>query len=61
MELKYEKKDAIELIDSKKEMDKYIKGYIDFLNYSKTEYRAVKYAEKYLKDNGFENINVKKS
>ncbi|MBR1884590.1 MAG: aminopeptidase [Clostridia bacterium] len=60
MDLKYEKKDAIEFIKSKKDMDEYIERYIDFLNYAKTEYRAAKFAENMLKENGFVDINSKK-
>ncbi len=59
MELKYEKKDAIELLDSteKKDMEKYIKEYMKFIDYSKTEYRATSYAREYLEKNGFKSLD----
>ena len=60
MSLKYEKKDALEKVKSKKEMENYISKYINFLNIAKTEYRAAAFAEKTLKDAGFVNIETKK-
>ncbi len=63
MDLKYEKKDVCELLSdaSKKEMNSYIDGYMKFIDYSRTEYKAAEYIVDVLEKNGFKNIDTCKS
>lgn len=58
-EIKYEKKDAIELLNNVEKDNMYVYGneYIKFLNYAKTEYKCVEYAVKELEEAGFRNIH----
>lgn len=60
MELKYEKKSVLEVVPEEEmvKIKDYSKGYIDFLNYGKTEYRCVKYAINFLKENGFFELST---
>ena len=62
-DLKYTKKEAIDFMDTKsvKQMEKYIEDYMQFLNYAKTEYRAVEYAKNMLEKNGFKDITKVKT
>lgn len=57
-EIKYEKKDAIELLNNVEKDNMYVYGneYIKFLNYAKTEYKCVEYAVRELEEAGFRNI-----
>lgn len=59
MELKYKKENVYEKLNEKeiKEMKEYTKGYLEFLNYGKTEYLCVEYAERILRENGFKDIS----
>lgn len=63
MDLKYEKKDVYSLLDAStcKEVDKYSKKYIDFLNVAKTERICVEEFLELLSKNGFEDITKKKN
>ncbi len=60
MNLKYEKKNVYENLDAKeiKEMDKYIKGYMDFMTVVKTEYEAVEEVVKKLEKAGFKALST---
>ena len=57
-EIKYEKKDAAELLNNIEKDNMYVYGneYIKFLNYAKTEYKCVEYAVRELEEAGFRNI-----
>lgn len=58
MELEYKRKNIYETESEefKDEMFEHSDKYIKFLNYAKTEYRAIKYSIAYLEKNNFKNI-----
>lgn len=59
MELEYKRKSIYEQENEefKNEMYNHSDKYIKFLNYAKTEYRAIKYFVAFLEKNGFKKIN----